>query len=633
LGPDKGRAMTLEVTPRNAYFANSCPQRVQLDVLRPCEPLPPSAFLEMLFEAGDEYEDETVAGLFDEVEGMVVIEDADAGTRERETLRAFAEGARVVAGGRLPVDEAAHRVGEPDLLVRHGDGYVPVDVKSHKSLAAAKEPGAGTALVSDLGTPFPEHAAADADHDPRRHLADLLQLAHYRRLLESAGLASSAANVAGIYGTEGVIVWHDLDRLWLNPSEYLEHAPAGPLSAMERYDLDFAHRLEVHVAAESHVADGSVPLLAEPIACDQCPQCRWRDWCGERLEEVADVSLLSGVRPARRRLYRRHSVGDLHDLAALDWTTAELSGHDVDLLDLVARADGLAPSTPLAAVVPNRPTQLGMLAAHGIVTVSDLDALDRRTLDLGAAGATGLAKHIELARARTGAAPAYRTRGVAHAHIAVPRADVEVDVDMESTNDGCYLWGALVTDRRASPPTSDYVAFASWDHDLAAGQLVAFAAFWTWFTERRAHVRADGASFRAYCYHRGAEEGQMRPIAEILGLADEVDEFLASDEWVDLLEVVRAHLVTGRGMGLKQIAPLSGFAWSADGVGGTQAMVTYDVAVDESDPAAQAEAQGWLLRYNKDDVRATAAVRDWLDGPAGELPSIAEWHSARPAGP
>jgi hypothetical protein len=52
-------------------------------------------------------------------------------------------------------------------------------------------------------------------------------------------------------------------------------------------------------------------------------------------------------------------------------------------------------------------------------------------------------------------------------------------------------------------------------------------------------------------------------------------------------------------------------------------MVNYDVAVDDADPVAQAEAQAWVVRYNEDDVRATAALRDWLDNPVNELPSIA----------
>ena len=122
---------------------------------------------------------------------MIEAEDPDA--REWHTLQALERGARVVAGGRLPIDHEGHRVGEPDLLVRHGDGYLPIDVKSHKSLERAKKEGEGTALVSELGAPFLDAAVTDIEHTPRKHVGDLLQLAHYRVLLEAAGFASPSA--------------------------------------------------------------------------------------------------------------------------------------------------------------------------------------------------------------------------------------------------------------------------------------------------------------------------------------------------------------------------------------------------------------------------------------------------------
>ena len=74
------------------------------------------------------------------------------------------------------------------------------------------------------------------------------------------------------------------------------------------------------------------------------------------------------------------------------------------------------------------------------------------------------------------------------------------------------------------------------------------------------------------------------------------------------------------------MAPLAGFEWRFDDAGGTLAMVKYDQAVDddaEADGVGRANARQWILDYNEDDVRATAALRGWLDGPASGLPSIA----------
>src|SRR3984957_8747605 len=213
-----------EIRPRDSRFAKTCPQRVQLDVLQPCEPLPDSPFLQMLFRAGDAHEDDTFAALFAGVEGAVVIDAEDVDAREWQTMQAVNAGALVIAGGRLPVDHETHRVGQPDLLVRHGEGYLPIEVKSHKALERVRKQGIGTALVSDITTPFLPAAVVDVEHTARKHVGDLMQLAHYRALLDVAGIGSPESFAAGVCGTEGVIVWHDLAEATLPAPEYVESA-------------------------------------------------------------------------------------------------------------------------------------------------------------------------------------------------------------------------------------------------------------------------------------------------------------------------------------------------------------------------------------------------------------------------
>ena len=50
-------------------------------------------------------------------------------------------------------------------------------------------------------------------------------------------------------------------------------------------------------------------------------------------------------------------------------------------------------------------------------------------------------------------------------------------------------------------------------------------------------------------------------------------------------------------------------------------MVRYDTTVDLRHPAEAAAAQAWLLTYNRSDVQATRALRDWLDRDATASPS------------
>ena len=196
---------------------------------------------------------------------------------------------------------------------------------------------------------------------------------------------------------------------------------------------------------------------------------------------------------------------------------------------------------------------------------------------------------------------------------------------MESVNDGCYLWGALLTVRDESGGmVSEYKPFVSWNPDIAAGEIEAFLDFWKWFTELRGEAARTGRSFRAYCYSQGAENGQLRRLAARCGREDEVEEFIASEQWVDLLPVVKDQLITGLpSNGLKTTAPLAGFSWRGDDIGGDLAMVRYLEATSDEDEDVRDEARRWILDYNEDDVGATARLREWLDQSASLLPSIA----------
>lgn len=238
----------------------------------------------------------------------------------------------------------------------------------------------------------------------------------------------------------------------------------------------------------------------------------------------------------RRRLHHQRGVTDLHGLAGLDDRTARLLDEGVRLADLAERATAVEPQTPIAEIIPRRPRQVAILAAEGFHTVADLQELEDRTLRYQDSAMGGLSAQIDRARARLGPELAYRRRGIDR--LDLPRADIEIDVDMENVEDGTYLWGVLITERDlGDPPSVEYLPFVSWDPSTSNGELDAFARFWEWLCGQRAAVATSGRSLRSYCYSKSAENSQMRRIAGRLGLEDKVAAFLSSEQWVDLYAV------------------------------------------------------------------------------------------------
>jgi predicted RecB family nuclease len=269
------------------------------------------------------------------------------------------------------------------------------------------------------------------------------------------------------------------------------------------------------------------------------------------------------------------------------------------------------------------------LRAAGISTVAALAAQDPRG-ELPVPGVP-VADTVALARAWLRGLPVVRRVP----RVPVRRADVEVDVDMESFGEsGAYLWGALLNypgGLRAGDESPGYRAFATWDPLPTPDEARSFAEFWAWLSGVRARAAASGRSFAAYCYNAHAENRWLLASAQrfweqpgVPSVA-EVEEFVADPAWVDIYAVVDEWFLCAHGKGLKRIAPAAGFGWRDTEAGGENSMRWYRDAVGlDGAPPDPAQRQR-LLEYNADDVAATHALRMWMTSPAiDEVPLAAE---------
>ncbi|QBJ98682.1 TM0106 family RecB-like putative nuclease [Rhodococcus sp. ABRD24] len=262
-----------------------------------------------------------------------------------------------------------------------------------------------------------------------------------------------------------------------------------------------------------------------------------------------------------------------------------------------------------------------VLRGHGVTTIDQLAAWEGDAPEEWPHNS--FRDTVVTAKAWLAGAPLVRRRNT----VTVTRADVEVDVDMESYQEhGAYLWGTLLN----VAGTSVYRPFVSWDPVPTVDEARSFAEFWTWLMAERAGAAAVGKTFAAYCYSRSAEDKWLldsaRRFAGLDGVptVEEIREFIDGPQWVDIYQAVGDQFVCPNGKGLKKIAPIAGFQWRDAEASGEASMSWYREAVGydgEPDPAQRQR----LLEYNEDDVIATKVLREWMtDRAALEIPLESE---------
>lgn len=231
------------ITATTIYNLVQCPKRVELDYYGDQANRDPiSPFIAMLWERGSLYEQEVIG------KGDLTFLDLSTehdDEKERLTLEAMQRGEPLIYNGRITSGEL---VGVPDLLRRHGNGYLPVDIKSGRGEEAGGE---------------------DDDGKPKLHYA--VQLALYVDILERLGL--SAGRRGFILDVRGKEVEYDLTQ------------PRG-VKMKETLWEEYQGLL---ATARAVVAKEMTPKGA---LASSCKLCHWYTSCTKQLRADDDLTLI-----------------------------------------------------------------------------------------------------------------------------------------------------------------------------------------------------------------------------------------------------------------------------------------------------------------------------------------------------
>ena len=258
----------LPITASTLYDLVNCPHRVTMDAFgNPAARDPVNAFVELLWKRGTEFENEVIANLAGKVPFTNLQRYAGA-EKERRTLEAMRAGAPLIYGGRLAMGDL---LGDPDLLRREGESYIPGDIKSGRGEEGSDEDNGGK---------------------PKLHYA--VQLALYVDLLERQSF--SAGRRGFIWDVHGNEVIYDLTDA---------RGPKTPTSLWGEYQAALSVARAIYAQEEQTL----------PAYASSCKLCHWYSSCLKTLQNSGDLTLIPRLgRSARESL--TSTFATIADLAA-----------------------------------------------------------------------------------------------------------------------------------------------------------------------------------------------------------------------------------------------------------------------------------------------------------------------------
>ena len=381
--------------------------------------------------------------------------------------------------------------------------------------------------------------------------------------------------------------WRLLESLGYNP----DGEPFGAIIGSDKqlvwrslvaplldYDKEFQLRLSALLALIGQKPPHTKPIW-NPGWCDQC---HWREHCREKLLAEQHVSLIKGVSYSRAMNLESMKPKPIRTWADLANTSAS---------------------------------------------------------DLNIKGWPKPQLEIDHARARlSGSSFPFTPRSTDD--VSVPRADVEIDFDMESigkseanNQPACvYLWGTLTTVRSDKVrqllhnPTEGFRGFSIFEQNETESD--ALASFWAWAQDWIAKSREHDFSLKFYCYSGTAEHTAMKNVSKrSSGRAgvpsiDEIEEFKQSEYWLDIRDHVKKLIWSTENQQLKTVGKIAGAKWE-EGANGALSIVWFDTWNRSTDSTERESLKNQLLKYNTNDVEATLILRNWInDGLASIPPTI-----------
>ena len=453
------------------------------------------------------------------------------------------------------------RVSRPDLLIKIGaskTGYpiwAPVDIKSHNALANTKS---NTVHI----TKWPSCSPFGADIiQSQINENDAFQLAHYLRHLQALGLADGST-WAGILGKdESFIAWVDLNSTLIGSGDDAE-------SILDAYEFAFTEAVSIKDKALARQSNPSLPPVTIARRISACGMCEMRKVCRVEMEAydkgAGHVTLLSNV-----------TAGKAED---------NLNG--IESIAKLAKAKGLNDFGKKAAL-------------RAQVWLNKTPVLLDPT------------KKFE-----------------------IPVFDIEIDIDLENSQaalqesesedslgrDALYMYGFGIHDRTVNPDWRSAVLNYYDDYsDTDEAEFKIFSQMWNRLESEVAKAAAAGKSIGIFHYGHH-EKTWWKKYAEFHSSKPGVPTFeyienFMSKYFINLLLIARKVVLPATGYSIKVLAPLAGFNWEVSDAGGDNSLLMYQKAISQkSSDQEKAEAIRWLREYNRDDIKATFAVRDYLRG-------------------